>query len=47
MQQKYGKTFFVFQIIAFELVGIISPNTTRILIVGSQCVNKLSKNLKI
>ena len=42
MKQKCRKKFLVFQIIAFELVVENSPYTRRILVVGSQRVNKTS-----
>ena len=45
-EYKIDQKFLVFQITAFELVVVNSPITTRILVVGSQLVNKQSQNLR-
>ena len=40
MQQKVQKRFFVSEIIASEMVALIVSIMKRILVIGSECVNK-------
>ena len=42
MQKKKEKKFFVSEIIASELVALIVSIMKRILVIGSECVNKQS-----
>ena len=45
MEQKTEKNLFVSEIIAPELVSLNVPMKTKIIFIGSQCVNKQSQYL--
>ena len=45
MEQKTEKNLFVSEIIAPELVSLNVPMKTKIIFMGSQCVNKQSQYL--
>ena len=42
MEKKIQKKLFVSEIIASELVALVVPIKTRILAIGTQCVNRQS-----
>ena len=42
MEKKIQKKLFVSEIIASELVALVVPIKTRILVIGTQCVNRQS-----